>query len=133
MNEEGVPHNARGARIDDTIGQTGFLPTCVGTGPLRPRSAVYLHSAVKYHQAHSSSVTGIKRPRREGSHGLPAALSPLVTPSTPAVWTHIACAGLLSWLLPTTPVYAHPRGLRPGWHAQHQHFAQCPDMVRPSR
>ena len=38
VNEEGFPHNARCDRIDDTIGQTGFLPTCVGTGPVRPRS-----------------------------------------------------------------------------------------------
>src|SRR5215471_5980162 len=44
---------------------------------------------------------------REGHHGLSAVLSPLVTPSKPAAWTHVACVGPLSggfppsgWLTP---------------------------------
>ena len=47
-------------------------------------------------------VTRAKGPRREGPHGLPVALSPLVTPSTPAVRTHVASSGRLTALLPTT-------------------------------
>jgi len=35
---EGLPHHARCDHLDDPRGQTGFLPTCVGTGPRRPRS-----------------------------------------------------------------------------------------------
>jgi transposase len=38
VHEEDFPHNARCKRGDDTIGPTGFLRTCVGTGPMRPRS-----------------------------------------------------------------------------------------------
>jgi len=37
---------------------------------------------VRIRQAHPSTVTGAERPRREGPHGLSAALSPRVTPST---------------------------------------------------
>jgi hypothetical protein len=54
--------------------------------------AVYLHTADNYHRLTRPTFTGAQRPRREGDHGLPAALSPLVTPSKPAVWTHIACS-----------------------------------------
>jgi len=54
--------------------------------------AVYLHTADNYHRLTRPTFTGAKRPRREGDHGIPAALSPLVTPSKPAVWTHIACS-----------------------------------------
>src|SRR5712664_4074322 len=52
--------------------------------------------------AHPSIVTGAKRPRREGSHGIPAALSPLVTLSTPTLRTHVAGAGPLPLPLSTT-------------------------------
>ncbi len=41
-------------------------------------------------------------PRRKGSHGIPAALSPLVTPSTPAMRPHVACSGHLPVPLPPT-------------------------------
>src|SRR5215813_13541378 len=54
--------------------------------------AVYLHTADNYHRLTRPTFTGAKRPRGEGSHGIPVALSPLVTPSKPAVWTHIACS-----------------------------------------
>src|SRR5262245_39592884 len=33
-----LPHHARCERVDATSGPTGFLPTCVGTGPVRPWS-----------------------------------------------------------------------------------------------
>jgi len=56
------------------------------------------------------------------------ALSSLVTPSTPGVWTHVACSGTLSVLLPITTVYSHPRGLGPRRHTEAQHLAQRPDM-----
>src|SRR5437867_5982216 len=36
--------------------------------------AVYLHPATNYHRLTRPTVTGAKRPRRAGSHGLPAAL-----------------------------------------------------------
>ena len=50
------------------------------------QAAVYLHPADKSHKLIRPTVTRAKRKAsREGSHGLPAALSPLVTPSTPAV------------------------------------------------
>src|SRR2546430_11823034 len=61
-------------------------------------------------QAHPPTVTRTKRSIREGSHGLPAALSPLVTPSTPAVWTHVAGSGPLLWRLPTTRLAHTPAG-----------------------
>ena len=54
--------------------------------------AVYLHTADNYHRLTRPTLRGAKRPRWESSHGIPAALSPLVTPSKPAVWTHIACS-----------------------------------------
>src|SRR5262249_46964837 len=60
--------------------------------PFSIRGAVYLHPADNYHRLTRPTFTGAKRPRCEGSPGLPAALSPLVTPSKPAVWTHIACS-----------------------------------------
>jgi len=63
---------------------------------------VYLHPAANYHRLTRPTFTGAKRSRREGSHGLPAALSSLVTPSKPAMRTHVACSGHLPWLLPTT-------------------------------
>ena len=47
--------------------------------------AVYLPPADKSHKLIRPTVTRAKRPSREGSHDLPAALSPLVTPSTLAV------------------------------------------------
>ena len=56
-------------------------------------------------QVHPSTAKGTKRPMREGSDGIRAALSPLVVmPSKPAVWAHIACPGPLPLLLPTTTV-----------------------------
>src|SRR5206468_8031511 len=66
-------------------------------------------------------------------YGLSVALSPLVTPSKRAVWTHVACSGLLPWLLPITPAYSHPRGLWPRRHAKEPHLAQRPDMIRQAR
>jgi len=39
-----------------------------------------------------ATVPGAKRPRRAGPHGLPAAVSPVVTPSTPALRPHVACS-----------------------------------------
>jgi hypothetical protein len=38
------------------------------------REAVYLHPAANYHRLTRPTFTGAKRPRRAGSHGLPAAL-----------------------------------------------------------
>jgi hypothetical protein len=46
-------------------------------------------------------VTRAKRPRREGPQGIPVALSSLVTPLTPGVWTHVVCAGPLPVPFPT--------------------------------
>ena len=43
---------------------------------------------------------------REGTHGLPVALSPLVTPSTPAVWMHVVRSGPLPVPRPI-PLRAH--------------------------
>jgi hypothetical protein len=63
---------------------------------------VSLHAADKYHRLTRPTFKGLKRSIREGSQGLPAALSPLVTPSTPAMWTHVACSGHHSLPLPTT-------------------------------
>src|SRR5215471_8341732 len=52
--------------------------------------AVYLHPADNYHRLTWPIFTRAKRPIREGSHGLAAALLPLATPSTPAMRTHVA-------------------------------------------
>jgi hypothetical protein len=59
------------------------------------RVVVYLPTADKYRRLTRLPLTGAKRSRRGGSHGLPAALPPLVTPSTPAVWTHVTGSGHL--------------------------------------
>src|SRR5262249_38063629 len=69
---------------------------------------MYLAAAGKYLRLPPPIAIVTKRPRREGSRGLPAALSPLVTPSTPAVRTHAACSGRLTMPLPTTQ-RAHTR------------------------
>jgi hypothetical protein len=76
--------------------------------PLTP--VVYLPTAEKYRRLTRLPLTGAKRPRRGGSHGLPAALSPLWTPSTPAVWTHVACSGHLPVPFPTTLLAHTPAG-----------------------
>src|SRR5215470_378807 len=62
-----------------------------------------------------------------------SALSPLVTPSTPAVRTHVAGSGPLPWLLPTTSVGLHPCCLGPWRDAKEQHLTQRPDMVGEPR
>ena len=71
---------------------------------------VYLPTADKYRRLTRLPLTGAKRPRRGGSHGLPAALSPLWTPSTPAVWTHVAGSGPLPVPFPTTLLAHTPAG-----------------------
>jgi hypothetical protein len=71
---------------------------------------VYLSPADKYPRLTRPTVTGAKRHSQEGSHGLPAVLCPLVTPSKPAVRTHVACAGPLPSLLPTTRLAHTPAG-----------------------
>jgi hypothetical protein len=70
------------------------------------RAVMYLAVAGKYLRTHPSAVIGTKRSRRKDSHGLPAALSPLATPSKWAVRTHVVCSGSLPWLLPT-PLRVH--------------------------
>ena len=70
---------------------------------------------------------------REGSHGLPTALSPPVTPSTQAIRTHVAASGDLSLPLPTTVACSYPRWLGPWRHPKQQHLAQRPDMVGQRR
>jgi hypothetical protein len=70
-----------------------------------------------------------KRSTREGAHGLPAALSPLVTPSQPAVRTHVVCSGSLPVPLPTPSACSHPRWLWPRRHPIQQDLSQCPDMI----
>src|SRR5262249_4387212 len=47
-----------------------------------------------------ATVVRATRTSQEGHHGIPVALSPLVTPSTPAVPTHVATSGHLTVLLP---------------------------------
>ena len=80
-----------------------------GTLALWRQSAVYLHPADKYHRLTRPTVIRVKRPSPAGSHGLPAALSPLVTPSRPAVWTHVVRSGHLPVPLPTSCVLTLPR------------------------
>jgi hypothetical protein len=84
-------------------------------------------------QAHPPTVTRAKRSGRAGDHDLPVALSPLVTPSKPAVWTHRACSGRLPWLLPLTTAYSHSRRLWPRRHPDTQHLAQRPDVIGQAR
>src|SRR5215471_21630662 len=79
-----------------------------------------------------ATVLRAKRHRREGHHGITVARSPLVTSSTPAVWTHVVCSSPILWLLPTTTTCSHPRWLRPWRHAEEQHLAQRPDVIRQS-
>src|SRR5262245_13666706 len=49
-----------------------------------------------------ATVKRTKRSRQEGPHGIPMALSFLMTSSTPDVWTHGVCSGHLTGPLPTT-------------------------------
>jgi hypothetical protein len=72
------------------------------------REVVYLSPADKYHRLTRRLSQRAKRPKRESSHGLSAALSPLVTPSKPAVRTHVAGSGSLSLPLPTTVACSYP-------------------------
>ena len=98
-----------------------------------PPSVVYLQPADKYRRLTRRPSTGSKRLRRAGSHGIIAALSPLVTPSTRAVWAH----DCLCRAPPSAASHHYciltPCRLWPGWHTKQQHFAQRPDMVRQSR
>src|SRR3989442_15631021 len=70
------------------------------------------------------------RQRRTGDHGIPAALSPLVTPSREAVWTPVAGAGPLPWPLRTT--CAHTRWLRSRGHPHAHDVTPLPDVRGPS-
>src|SRR4029453_7252952 len=56
-----------------------------------------------------------------------------MTPSTPAVRTHVVCSGHLTVPLPTTVAGSYPRLLGPWRHAEQQHLTQCPDMVGQPR
>jgi hypothetical protein len=96
-------------------------------------SVVYLSPVAKYHRLTRPTFTGAKRPRREGSHGLPAALSPLGTSSQPAVWTHGAGSGHLAVPLPTTPPCALLRWRRPRWYPQPPPLTSRPDPIREPR
>jgi hypothetical protein len=61
-------------------------PAPVPPDPLPPTNRVVsLQRAGKYQRPVWRTVKGTKRPRREAPHGIPLALSPLRTPSTPAV------------------------------------------------
>src|SRR5438132_13543514 len=53
-------------------------------------------------EAYLATLKGPKSSIREGSYGIPAALSSLWTSSKLAVWTHGACSGHLIVPLPTT-------------------------------
>ena len=94
---------------------------------------VYLSPADKYPRLTWSTVKGSKRSIWAGSHGLPAVLSPLVTPSALVVWTHGACASHPSLLLPTPAACSHPRWLGPRGHPIQQHLTQRPDMIGEPR
>ena len=67
---------------------------------------VYLSPADKYHRLTRRLSQRAKRPKRESSHGLSAALSPLVTPSKQAVRTHVACQATFPCRFPP-PWLAH--------------------------
>src|SRR2546425_11565760 len=84
----------------------------LGTGKAE-HWAVYLHTADNYHRPRWPTITGAKRHRGEGAHGITAALSPLVTPSKQAVRTHVACQAtfpcrfLPPWLAHTPAGWGH--------------------------
>ena len=48
------------------------------------------------------------------------------------MWTPLASSGPLPWLLPTTTAGSHPHWLGPRRHAEEQHLAQRPDVIRQS-
>ena len=77
-------------------------------------------------------VTRAKRSRREGDHGIPEALSPLVAPSKPAVRTHVVLSGHLPVPLSHDPACSHPHWMRPRRHTEAQHLARRPDVLRQS-
>src|SRR6266446_2425316 len=67
---------------------------------------VALHHADKYHRFTRPTVTGPQRPRREGSHGLPAALSPRMTPRCRACGRTSPAQAPSSGCFPP-PLFAH--------------------------
>jgi hypothetical protein len=71
---------------------------------------MYLHTADKYPRLTRPTFKGPKRSIKEGSHGIPAALSSLWTSSKPAMWTHGACSGPLILPRPTTLLAHTPAG-----------------------
>jgi hypothetical protein len=77
-----------------------------------------------------ATVTRAKRPRREGHHGLPAALCTVVTPPKHAVRAHVTCAGHLPLLCPTTTPCSPTRWLGPRRHAEEQHLPKGPHPIR---
>src|SRR5262249_25590959 len=94
---------------------------------------VYLSPADKYHRLTRRLSQRAKRPKRESSHGLSAALSPLVTPSQPAVRTHVAGSGSLSLPLPTTGACQSPRGRGHGGPAKREPLRGGPDVLSQPR
>ncbi len=74
-----------------------------------------------------------KKVETRGLSGLLAALSPVVTPSQPAAWTHVACSGSLPRATSYHPACSYPHWLRPRRHAKQQHLAQRPDVIRQAR
>src|SRR5215831_7964182 len=78
----------------DVVGLCGRVPPACGKIP----------------EACLATVTRAKRPRREGHHGIPVTLSPLVTPSTQGVQAHVVCSGRFTGLLPTTLLAHTPTG-----------------------
>ena len=94
--------------------------------------AVYLHTADKYHRLTRRPPWRPKRSMRESCHSILEVLSPLLTPSKPAVRTHVGCSGHLLLLFPTTTACSHTHWLRPRRHPKEQHFAEGPDVIRQS-
>src|SRR2546422_1194458 len=56
-----------------------------------------------------------------------------MTPSKPAVRTHVACSGALPLPFSTTTACSQTRWLGPRRHAKQQYLSQCPDVIGQAR
>src|SRR5215813_1738084 len=71
------------------------------------QQVMYLQRAGKY-QRPAWRLSQEQTDLDETPQGFPVALSSRVTPSTPVVWTHVACSGHLIVLFPTPCVLTPP-------------------------
>src|SRR5712691_11536596 len=94
------------------------------------RVVMYLHPADKYRRLSLSTIIGTKSSKRKGFHGIPVALSPLVTPSQLAVRTHRPHVSSRQPVAPSPALSASRlRWLRPRRHPKEQYLPEGPHPI----